>query len=124
MTTLNEASSVVSFSGGGVDTYGAYAELIASAARDTNWALIYVAGGSGWYAREKIAIAIGGADSEVDRIKELVFLSTGTSGAWTDSFRATALPLKVSAGDRVSIRGQDPDVGNADWRGQIRLFAL
>lgn len=126
MTILNEGHTIVSVvSGAGDGVKGAWVQMIASAARDSTWCILHVVPDPTAVGVEvKIDIGIGGSGSEVARISEQMMILSANTGDYTDSYNVFTLPMKVTTGDRVSIRIADERGELVDYLGGIRLFAL
>lgn len=123
MATLNEASAIETVVNAGSSLVeGAWKELIASAVRNTKWAIIYCAPISVHQNEAYLDIGIGGAGLEVAIVNDF-FMATNSTGAdYNDCYFCICLPLQFTLGDRISARVKDTAGFGVNYNTSIRIF--
>jgi len=125
MPTLNEASPFPHAAlghGATPNVFGSPLELIASAARDATWAIFLARAISTFGATQDFEISIGEIGSEVPIVSDFTKMKIGDGGDYNDSFAVLCFPMKVSQGDRVSIRVKSDASFGVNYEVQLRLF--
>ena len=123
MPTVNERSAIITVgSGAGAYLVGAWAEVIASALRDTAWSLLYNAqstlpGGTDLY----IDLAIGESGSEVIILNDAHMPMSAVTD-YNDSYQSLSLPLRFQEGDRISVRVKDESGSGKNYHFMLRNF--
>ena len=123
MATLNEASAITLVGNGGVSLVeGNWIQLIASAVRNTEWAVIYVAPIAGHHFEAYLDIGIGGSGSEVAILNDLYMPTSSNGGDYNDVYFCLCLPLQFTLGDRISARVKDTASFGINYETSIRIF--
>lgn len=123
MPTLNEASGIIVVGNAGSSLVeGAWTELIASAVRNTKWALIYCAPIATHHFEAYLDIGIGGAGLEVEILKDLYMPTSSNGGDYNDCYFCISLPLQFTLGDRISARVKDTGSSGINYNTSIRNF--
>ncbi len=123
MPTLNETSGIVVITSNVVSGFnGEWFELIASAARDSVWSVVYLAPAEFPYGeRCFIDIAIGEIASEVI-IADGVYMKMTMDSDFNDSYHSLGLPLRFQTGDRIIARMNDNQSSEVDYHMMLRNF--
>lgn len=123
MPTLNEASSITLVGNAGVSLVeGDWVELIASVARNTEWAVIYCAPIVTHATDAYLDIGIGGPGNEIAIVNDFYLFTNLATGDYNDCYFCICLPLKFSTGDRISARIKDIASFGANYETSIRIF--
>lgn len=123
MATLNEASAIVTVANAGVSLVeGAWVELIASALRDTKWAVIYCAPISVHAFEAYLDIGIGGEGLEVPIVNDFYMPTNSAGSDYNDCYFCICLPLQFTLGDRISARVKDTTGFGVNYNTSIRIF--
>jgi len=123
MPTLNEASAEILVGNSAmVFVEGAWTELIASAIRNTTWALIYVDPVTPHGTEAYLDIGIGAMGVEVAILNDYLMFTNSGGGDYNDCYFCMSLPLQFTLGDRISARVKDGRTFGINYRTSIRIF--
>jgi len=113
VSSSSDSSGVVIVSAGVVDTYGAWAELIASTTLRRRWIVVSMFQDIAFRPAE-LDIGIGSAGNEVPIMKDLPFQkSDGDDGVSSSVY--FSLPIDVPAGTRIAARVKDDNVNTTPY---------
>jgi len=113
VSSTSDSSGVVIVSAGVVDTYGAWAELIAATTERRRWIVVSMFSPTG-VRQGELDIGTGSAGNEVPIMKDLPFFKAFNDGGVCSSVYHS-FPIDVPAGTRIAARVKDDNVNTTPY---------